>query len=127
MERLFIFLGYLWSVCTNVVYLGAVLFIFSKLHERFEVIVVSILGLIYVTVRAIGFGHFMTYAQLAKAIDHQFLNIRRLLSDGTVEHDEASMVDATKIVNRQVAKAYIDAAFLSLVWLFCLYQLFTNT
>jgi hypothetical protein len=40
------FLGYAWRVVVNCFYLFIVLYVFDKLHERFEIIVAAILGLI---------------------------------------------------------------------------------
>jgi hypothetical protein len=105
MEAFLVALGYLWRVVSNLIQLLVVLYIFSKLKTPFEVIVVAVLGLIYTTVRTMGFGNFIAFTNLGKGLDQEFIRLRRLLGDQTVQEHEAEVSEQNKRLKRLAAKA----------------------
>jgi hypothetical protein len=52
-------IGYIWRVITNLFYLAVVMYALGELHGRKETLIVSTLGLIYVTIRTIAWGQFI--------------------------------------------------------------------
>jgi hypothetical protein len=72
-------LGYAWQLVWNVTLLAAVLYVFSRLESRFEIIVVSVLGLIYITVRTIGIGLSLAYSGLRIENEKHFSVLSRSL------------------------------------------------
>ena len=124
MKTFMIVLGWIWRIAVNVVQLWVVLVVFERLQGRFENIVVAVLGLIYLAIRAVGFGNFLLQVSFAKASNHQMLRIRQLLSDPMVDEDAAAMADNSKAIDRAMMKGWVDQAFLALVWVACLFALF---
>jgi hypothetical protein len=51
-------LGYLWNVLVNCFYLAIVLWVFDKLGNRPEAIVVAVIGMTYVAIRTIAIGQY---------------------------------------------------------------------
>jgi hypothetical protein len=136
MEIFLVVLGYVWRVVSNLIQLLVVLYIFSKLNERFEVIVIAVLGLIYTALRSMGWGLFMAFTGMERLLDREFLLLRRLLNDQTLQDDDerdliltedwkAVAALKTKLMERAMFKSYIDALFVGVIWIICLYQLFT--
>jgi hypothetical protein len=137
MKIFLVVLGYVWRVASNLIQLLVVLFIFSKLNVRFEVIVIAVLGLIYTALRTMGFGLFLAFTNLERLLDREFLQLRSLLSDQTLQDDDerdlvltedwkAVSAEKAKLMDRAIYKSYIDALFVMVIWIICLYQLFTN-
>jgi|RhiMethySRZTD1v2_1073278.scaffolds.fasta_scaffold1083907_1 hypothetical protein len=124
MEKLWAGLAYTWRVFWNAIQFLIVLYVFSRLHARFEIVVVSILGLIYVTIRTIAFGTRSALANIAMGVDNEFAYIRRLTGADMTEREEAVRI-SQKAIQRTTNKFYIDLVLLSLISLTCLYQLFT--
>ena len=122
MERYFFFLGYVWRVFTNLLALLIVLYVFSQLNQRLEFITVSILGLMYGTIRAIAFNQGSAFARVVMAFARDVHSIRGALG---IEQNDSDDEEAEKQLNRQIVKGYIDMAFLSLISLACLYHLFS--
>lgn len=63
-------------------------------------IVVSVLGLIYLTIRSIALGQSMIIAKLAMGTADEFLHIRHLLGDDNVEDVKLTLQGAKKDVER---------------------------
>lgn len=125
MDKFFTGVLYIWRVLWNVVQLAIVLYVFSRLQGRIENILVSILGLIYVTIRTIAFGTWQMITNMAVALDKEFVNIRRLAGEET-EWRTTAIDETEKAIKRTTVKLYIDMAFMALIMLVCLAQLFTT-
>ena len=71
--KFLIFLGWTWRVIANLISLLVVFYIFSKLEleTRFEFVVVSILGFIYLTIRAIAFSQARSLVQMGRGLSMQ--------------------------------------------------------
>jgi hypothetical protein len=122
MGKFFVFLGYVWRIVSNVIQLLVVLYVFSKLKGGFDVIVIAVLGLIYTTLRTMGWALGMTFAKLGQGLSDEFIRLRRLLGDQT-EEAEVELSEHVKLLRRQLAKSYIDLVFVAIISLYCIYQL----
>jgi hypothetical protein len=121
------FVRYVWTACKGVIEVAIVWLVFSRLQGRVEVIVVSILGLIYLNLRSVAFAQGMIVSRLAMGTAQEFLHIRHLLHDNTVDEDDIKMAleNTKKTIERATAKGYISMTFIALIWFICLYELFT--
>lgn|SRR5262245_13802989 len=125
MERFFTVLAWTWRVLFNVFQVLVVLYVFSRLQGRLEVIVVSVLGLLYLTVRTIAFSQATTLANFGSALQKEINDLVHLLGHDIKER-EANFVEMRKMVSRNIAMGYLDEAFLALISLICLFNLFTT-
>lgn len=123
--RFLVFLGWTWRVVANLISLLIVFYIFSRLQNRFEIVVVSILGFIYLTMRATAFRQVLTTIAMGKALNTEFERVRALLGEDLTSH-RADVAEATKASDRLVAKGYLDMTFASIISLICLFQFFTH-
>jgi hypothetical protein len=126
MQTFLTVLGYAWRILINIIQLVIVLVVFLNLKGRFEVIVVSTLGFIYLTLRTMGWGQAVMLINMSLGIDREFAHIRGLLGEEITEKQKAETEELTKRTKRQMAKSYVDLVFLSIIWIICLYQLFTG-
>jgi hypothetical protein len=76
--------GYIWRVIVNLFYLAIVLYALDKLHDRTETLIISTLGLLYVTIRTIAWGQFMGVLATNSALQVQLDTIQARL-DGTFD------------------------------------------
>jgi hypothetical protein len=128
MTILYVVVGYVWHVIQSVIQLLVVLYIFHKLNDRFEIVVVAILGLIYVFMRIIGSGLFIGFVSLDAKLDGEFRRLRRLAGDEGIQEDEEdeALIEKTKLTARLAHKNHISAFFVGVIWVICLYQLLTK-
>ena len=127
MEKFLSLLAYLWRIAMNLIMLAIVVGILSRVHDRFETIVVAILGLLYVTIRTIAFGQALMFTQLAIGIDSDFSRIRRLLGDESVDEHQKEVTELKANFDRRMGRAYVDIFFLAIISLICLYQLISQS
>jgi hypothetical protein len=125
-ETFYVVLGYVWRIATNVIQLLIVLYVFYYLNERFEIIVIAVLGLIYTVIRSIAWGLLITFNNLAQQLEREFLNLQRLLGDHSAEERATEAREQAKLVDRAIMKTYIDGFFISVTWIVCLYELLAN-
>lgn len=125
MERFFTVLAWTGRTLFNVFQVLVVLYVFSRLQGRLEVIVVSVLGLLYLTVRTIAFSQATTLANFGSALQKEINDLVHLLGHDIKER-EANFVEMRKMVSRNIAMGYLDEAFLALISLICLFNLFTT-
>jgi hypothetical protein len=120
-------LGYTWRVLVNLFYVAIILYVFEKLNGHHETtILVAVLGLIYVTIRTIGIGQTHVSIDISKALRGDLIRIRELLHDEFIDDHKLELKEQTQVVDRVIVKAYIDAFFLGIVSLICLFVLFTE-
>jgi len=118
------FLRYLWWISVSVVQLAIFAFVFAHLKDRMESIVVSVLGLLYVTIRSIAIVQTTSFAQFAVGVDGEIIRIRELLGDDheTIQARINSNTEAGKLIFG--GKMIVTSIFLGVVGLFCLVVLF---
>jgi hypothetical protein len=115
--------GYIWKVAVNLVILFIVASALEKLHDRNEALIISVLGMVYVTIRTT--QGFQGLATVEIAFRHQEqLDAIRSWIDGTYTPCNRSEEWAT--YKRWRAKFYIDGCFLGLISLMCALTFFTH-
>jgi hypothetical protein len=120
---------YIWRVLVNIFYLLVTLYVFSRLHERLETIVVACFGMIYVTVRSIGLGQAISQIAVVQMIDGEFSTIKKLIRP--YEDEDTSWIqeekeEAQSVIRATRVKLYIEWFFLGLISLLCLYVFFNT-
>jgi hypothetical protein len=118
------FLRYVWWIGVALLQLAVIVLVFAALKTRLESIVVSILGLIYVTVRSIALNQGFAVARLTIAFDRELTRILELIGeDPKVLRDRrAAAADAEDTIFS--ARLIITSIFLGIVSLICLVALF---
>ena len=116
-------IGYSWTVGINCLSLLVVLIAFAKLLERPEAITVAILGLIYVTIVTRTSLQNLGIAQGLIAMNKQILEIRRLLKDVQFGSEAQNVWEMEKSLAAWSPKVYINAFFMGLISLICLFVL----
>lgn len=118
------YLGYAWTVIVNLITIGVVLAIYGSVYASFEVIVISLLILIYLSFQSFSMIYGKTTAETAFALDAEFKRIRRLLKDEPDEYETEEVQEAKKKVDKAMVKMYINAGFLFIIYLIALFHLF---
>jgi hypothetical protein len=126
MSTFFVIFGYTWRVLRNCIEIAVVLVVFLSLRDRFEFIVISILGLIYACIRTIAFGQVLFWMELAKGMDKRFLRLECPLNDPSFQERSAALIEDRKMIDIKLMKVYIDGIFISITSLICLFNLFTH-
>jgi hypothetical protein len=126
METFWRIFDWLWLIARNVFYIGVVVYISDNLSGRTEHILVSILGLIYVSVRGQGLGSAFWTSRMAVALDEEFTRIRILLNDESANAHTDLIKKQKEKADRYFPKIFVSAISLSIVGLICLFELFSN-
>lgn len=117
-------LSYAWTVIVNLITIGVVFAIYDNVYASFEIIVVSLLILIYLSFQSFS----MIYGKITTAnafiLDGEFKRIRKLLKDEPDEYEVEEIQEAKKKVDKAMIKMYINAGFLFIIYLITLFQLF---
>jgi len=118
--------GYVWDVIRNLIVIAVVLAIYRVLNEPFQVIVVSILILTYVTLVVVS-------AQLSRLMADIMLHIERKSNDVLKqlgkEQDEGSTTDfeeAGFLLEKLQYKSYVNGTFNFIIYLIVVFQIFGN-
>jgi hypothetical protein len=101
-----------------------VLYIFSRLNDRFEIIVVAILGMIYVTIVSINLNAASMMASLVIIFEKDIIFIRKKLGDDVSERLKETREAESKMLHAWL-KVAISGFSYFLIGLICLYQLFS--
>jgi hypothetical protein len=125
MDKLMTALGYIWCVIRNLIEFLIVLGILYSVHERFQMMVMTVLGILYVTIRSVAIYQGMTQISFTQALDFEFVRIRNLLGDARSEDEQDLMREGEKNRNRLYKKIYINGTFLFFIWCLCVYKLVT--
>ncbi|HZH52731.1 MAG TPA: hypothetical protein VEZ16_12710 [Microvirga sp.] len=116
-------LKYTWRVLLNLLYLGVISVVFMSIHNDQTQIIVSIGGLLWVAIKtsAIGQSFYsgIALSEIARELDAIHQRLKGLPVD-TTAHAHSEEV----LIYHQVRMG-IDAAFMGLISLICLFQFFT--
>jgi hypothetical protein len=115
--------GYVWRIITNLFYLAVVVYALDSLRGRTETLIISTLGMIYVTIRSIAWGQFIAMLGTNTALQVQLDAIQARL-DGTFDPVPAEDMEQAKKV--WTVKWIIDTIFLALISLLCIVTFFTG-
>jgi hypothetical protein len=118
-----IIVGYIWKVIVNIVILLIVATALDKLHDRSDTLIISVLGMIYVTIRTIHGFQGLAIVEIAFRHQEQLDAIRSWI-DGTYSPGDRS--EEWAVYKRVRAKFYIDGCFLGLISLMCALTFFTH-
>jgi hypothetical protein len=115
--------GYVWRVITNLFYLAVVVYALDSLRGRTETLIISTLGMVYVTIRSIAWGQFIAMLGTNTALQIQLDAIQARL-DGAFDPVPAEDLEQAKKV--WTVKWIIDTIFLALISLLCIVTFFTG-
>jgi hypothetical protein len=115
-------LGYIWRVAVNLFYLLIVAAVLSGIRDPSEKSIISVLGLLYVTIRSIGISQGLASMGVIAAFQRQIDQIQFRV-DGTFEMPDRT--EELAYVETVRNKLYIDSFFLALITLICLFAFFT--
>ena len=116
--------GYSWRVITNLFYLVVVMYALNELHGRTEILIISTLGLIYVTIRSIAWGQFLAMLGTNSALQVQLDAIQGRVDGNFVPTMPADEIEALQSTWR--VKWIIDSIFLAIISLVCILTFFTG-
>lgn len=118
--------SYVWTVIVNLIELLIIIFIYNSLYDGFEIMVISILIIIYLTIRSIA-----SWTALYKQIENlallwEFKKIRNLLNekkDEDYETEEEKIIEAKKRLGKQQIKLYINVGFYFIFYIIAIIHL----
>jgi hypothetical protein len=120
-------LGYSFAVVKGLIYIAAVLAIFSVAESQFEKVVLVILLLIGNAATNNASGARMVYVNVGETLDNQFNQLRRFfrLPEEEFERDARQEARAkTDIqISRETINFLIENIFGSIIWLICAVEL----
>jgi len=116
-------LSYGWYVATRLFYLAVIYYVFDHLYERFEKIVVAILGILYVSQRTIAVSQGDLFTRVGIELDNIQEKVKEIAEPGYYRRT-AETSEIMKMVSTQQTKLAVESVFLGIVSLLCLYELF---
>jgi hypothetical protein len=116
-------LSYGWYVATRLFYLAVIYYVFDHLYERFEKIVVAILGVLYVSQRTIAVSQGDLFTRVGIELDNIQEKVKEIAEPGYYRRT-AETSEIMKMVSTQQTKLAVESVFLGIVSLLCLYELF---
>jgi len=116
-------LSYIWTVIVNLITVGVVFAIYGSLYDSFEIIVVSLLIVIYLSFQSFSMIYSKITAETAFALDGEFKRIRKLLKNEPTEYENEEILDAKKKVEKSTIKIYINGAFILINYIIALIHL----
>jgi hypothetical protein len=123
MAKSITFLSHAWHVVWGVFIVIVVLHVFSRLGGRSEIIMVSILGLVYGTLGAAAIGHGRALVQIALGLEQHLGRVLVLLNDPTIGSSEVPD-ELMRKINQTQTNGHIDLGFLLVIQVICLFYLF---
>jgi hypothetical protein len=109
-----------WRIAWGIIEIAVVLYVLGAIKDRSTGIVVSVLGLIYATIRvqSLNLGH--AFVLLGHGLEQRFYDLERHLDPQT----QRSAPDPA--FGRFYTDASISSAFIALVYLICLLNVFSR-
>lgn len=121
--------GYAWTVIVNLITIGVVLGIYSNLYQSFEIIVVSLLILIYLSIQTFAMTYGNATIDTMFRMNFEFQRMRKLLQKNQTEEDEdekEEVKEARKMVDKAKVKMYINAGFAFIIYVIALWNIFNS-
>jgi hypothetical protein len=116
-------LSHAWHVAWGVLIVLVVLYVFARLGGRTEIIMVSVLGLVYGTLGAAAIGHGRALVEIALGLEQHLGRVLVLLNDPTIGSSEVPD-ELMRKINQTQTNGHIDLGCLFVVQLICLFNLF---
>ena len=115
-------LGYLWNVLVNVLFLIIVFGALISINNPMEKSITAVLGMIYVAVRGTGIANGLALMATTTALQGEIDRIRYAVDSSFEMPDRRDELSSIEYVRN---KLYITMFFLSLTSLVCIWQFFT--
>lgn len=116
-------LSYGWYVATRLFYLAVIYYVLDHLYERFEKIVVAILGVLYVSQRTIAVSQGDLFIKVGIELDNIQEKVKEIAEPGYYRRT-AETSEIMEMVSTQQTKLAVESVFLGIFSLLCLYELF---
>jgi uncharacterized membrane protein len=110
-------LGYIWTIIVNLVTIGIAFGIYSQVSGNFEVIVISVLILIYLSIQGFFISYGNTNVNQILYLNSEFQRIRKLLKDTPNKTEMDEMQEAKKKVEKEKVKMLINTIALFILFL----------
>lgn len=122
-------LGYLWVVIINIIVTGVVIAIYDSIYESFEIIAVSLLILIYLTIKTFTMTWSTTTLSTFLYTHQEFSKIRNSLhkheaDDNDRVDEQEEFREGEKKFDTSKIKTYINEVFSFIIYVIVLFNLF---
>src|SRR3989339_181980 len=91
--------SYAWTVVVDLITIGIIFAIYESVYRDFEVIVVSLLILVYLSFESFPLFYTKTTTETTLALGAEFRRIRQLLKNAPNEHEMEEIQEVEKKVN----------------------------
>lgn len=122
-----------WRIFVNILSVAVVLFTLTRTHDRLELrVLVSLLGLIFVSIRGMSCAQHLNVVGLGQAIGSQFafvitrLKEANLLNDPDIVALSTMTLEESRIGQRHFGRFFVDVCALTVITVICLYALLTT-
>lgn len=121
------YLGYIWTVISNLIALFVAFAIFGSTYSSFETIVFSLLILIYINLISFSGIYGQTKVKEVLMMHEEFKKMRKLLKEDVSEGDEIfeqeDLKNAKEKAKQNEIKFYINAGFMFIIYIIVLWNL----
>lgn len=122
------YLSYTWTVVANLLALIVTIAIFDSTYSSFEIIVFSLLILIYINLLSFGWIYGQAKVKEVLMVHEEFKRIRKLLKENINEDDEdfeqEDLKNAKEKARQNEIKFYINSVFMIIIYGIVLVSLF---
>ncbi len=116
--------GYAWTIVINLITLAVLLGIYSNVYESFEIIVVSLLVFIYLSVNSFYVFYARTTVETNLSLFDEFARMRKLMKDEVNEYEVEAIQETKNKLKKSSVKLYINITFMGIAYLIALFNLF---
>jgi predicted nucleic acid-binding Zn ribbon protein len=121
--------GYTWTVIVNLVTLGVVVGIYNSIYNSFEIITVSILIIIYLSIQTFAMTYGNATIESLFSTHAEFERIRKILNKNNENEDDEELEkeelkEAREKVNKAKIKMYINSAFIFILYIIAVWHIF---
>jgi hypothetical protein len=116
-------LGYVWTIIVNLITIGIVFAIYSQVSGNLEIILFSILILIYLSIQSFMISYGNTTGSFLLYVNEEFGRIRKLLKNEPSKEEIEEVKEAKKKLGKEKIKGLINAISLAIVFLIVLFHL----
>jgi len=121
------YLGYIWTVISNLIALFVAFAIFGSTYSSFETIVFSLLILIYINLISFSGIYGQTKVKEVLMMHEEFKKMRKLLKEDVSEDDEIfeqeDLKNAKEKAKQNEIKFYINVGFMFIIYIIVLWNL----
>ncbi len=115
--------GYLWQIVKNILIVLIIIGIYDSIYDSFEIIVVSLLIVIYCDIRGFLMLYGITNLSFIVWLSEEFKKVRVLLKEIPNEYEEDERQRLKVMNQKNMPKFYINVGFLLLIFLIAIVNL----